>query len=273
VCRATTSGPQEVRYAERPGVAADLTSLDVYLPAGCGPVPVVVWVHGGGWRAGDKANRGIETKVAWATAIGAALVAVNYRLSTAGAGVQWPDHAEDVAAALAWIADQGRASGLDPTDVVVLGHSAGAHLVAITVSNPTLRAATGLGDGLRCAVALDTEGWMLAESAAADTGLVANAFGTDPVVLADASPLEQVRRHGAPTSAMLAVTRGTPSRVAAAANYVKAVNAAGGVAELLDVRPYSHEDTSQQLGVAGEQRLTPAVTQFVQGCIGPTRAQ
>ena len=122
-CRDEPVGPVTYRYADRPGSDPALTSLDVYLPAGCGPVPVVVWVHGGGWRAGDKANASTAPKVAWANQLGAALVAMNYRLSTPGAGVVWPDHSDDVAAGLAWIASDGPALGLDPADVGLLGHS------------------------------------------------------------------------------------------------------------------------------------------------------
>jgi acetyl esterase/lipase len=124
-CRDEPVGPVTYRYADRPGVDPSRTSLDVYLPAGCGPVPVVVWVHGGGWRAGDKAFASTAPKVAWANQLGAALVAVNYRLSSPDAGVVWPDHSDDVAAGLAWIGSEGPRIGLNPSDVVLLGHSAG----------------------------------------------------------------------------------------------------------------------------------------------------
>ena len=46
-CRDRAAGPTTFQYAGRPGTDPGLTSLDVYLPPGCGPAPVVVWVHGG----------------------------------------------------------------------------------------------------------------------------------------------------------------------------------------------------------------------------------
>ena len=81
------------------------------------PAPIVVWVHGGGWSAGDKANVG--AKLDLFADLGAAVVSVNYRLSprpgsTAGGAidapgrVQHPDHAQDVAAAVAWAVDNAR---------------------------------------------------------------------------------------------------------------------------------------------------------------------
>ena len=61
---------RDVRYGASPGTAASLQSLDLYLPElpdGCGPVPVVVWVHGGGFQRGDKARAehfGAQAKIA-----------------------------------------------------------------------------------------------------------------------------------------------------------------------------------------------------------------
>jgi arylformamidase len=130
-CRHEATGPSTYVYADRPGVDPDMTSVDVYLPAGCGQVPVVMWLHGGGWRRGDKASGLVERKAAWAASLGAALVSVNYRLTTPESGVRWPDHGEDVAAAVAWVQQQGPELELGGSDITLLGHSAGAHLVAI----------------------------------------------------------------------------------------------------------------------------------------------
>ena len=156
----------------------DLTSVDLYLPAGCGPVPVVMWVHGGGWRRGDKASGHVERKAAWAESLGAALVSVNYRLTTPDSGVRWPDHGEDVAAAVEWVQREGPTVGLDGTKITLVGHSAGAHLVAITATDPELLTGAGADAGaVECVVALDFS-FDLA-SAPAQT-LIVDAFGTNP---------------------------------------------------------------------------------------------
>jgi acetyl esterase/lipase len=267
-CRDEPVGPVTYRYADRPGVDPSRTSLDVYLPAGCGPVPVVVWVHGGGWRAGDKAFASTAPKVAWANQLGAALVAVNYRLSSPDAGVVWPDHSDDVAAGLAWIGSEGPRIGLNPSDVVMLGHSAGAHLVTLAVTSRDLVGAVGPRVDVRCVVALDTASYDLASSRANERGLVANAFGTDPAVLAAASPLVQVRGGGVVDTPILVVTRGSATWRGAAATFADALTNAGGRAELVDVSPYNHEQAGRQLGVEGEELLTVPVTRFVEGCLG-----
>jgi acetyl esterase/lipase len=145
-------------YADRAGVDPNLTSVDVYLPAGCGPVPVVMWVHAGGWQRGDKSGANVERKAAWAESLGAALVSVNYRLSTPGSGVMWPDHGDDVAAAVAWAQAEGAAVGLDSERVALVGHSAGAHLVSIVGTDPGLLTGAGADPlGISCVVALDVD--------------------------------------------------------------------------------------------------------------------
>lgn len=266
-CREAATGPTTFAYADLPGVDPNLTSVDVYLPAGCGPVPVVMWVHGGGWRRGDKTGSNVERKVAWAESLGAALVSINYRLSTPDSGVMWPDHGDDVAAAVAWVQAEGPAAGLDPDHVVLVGHSAGAHLVSIVGTDPTLLTATGADPlGIDCVVALDVD-YDLDDAAGQALIAIAIAFGTDPDVLADASPPDQVERNGAPSAPFFVVTRGGAQRIAKAQGFVDVINEAGGSAKLLDATAYSHEEVSSQLGAPADTLVTPPVTDFVRACL------
>ena len=106
--------------------------LEVSLPAGEGPAPVVVVLHGGFWRAryGVELARPLAADLA---ARGWAAVAVEYRRVGAGGG--WPTTLIDVAAAVDALADpavvgEEVAARLDLTDVTVVGHSAGGHLAA-----------------------------------------------------------------------------------------------------------------------------------------------
>lgn len=262
-CRTVSTGPSTYQYAVRPGTDPDLTSIDLYLPAGCGKAPVVIWVHGGGWRTGDKASGRVERKAAWAASLGAALVAVNYRLSTPDSGVRWPDHGIDVATAVAWVEQEGSALGLDTSRIVLLGHSAGAHLVAIVGTHPALLTDAGADPGaITCIVPLDG-----AFELAPARGLISNAFGTDPEVLADASPNVQIERNGPPPAAFLVVTRGRAGRVAKAQDFVDQIVAGGGSAQLLNANPYTHEQVNSELGAPDETMVTPTVTAFVEGCL------
>jgi acetyl esterase/lipase len=101
--------------------------LELTLPAGDGPAPVVVVLHGGFWRAryGIELARPLAGDLA---ARGWAAVAVEYRRTGAGGG--WPQTLADVAAAVDLLPDLPGAERLDLADVTVVGHSAGGHLAA-----------------------------------------------------------------------------------------------------------------------------------------------
>lgn len=263
-CRDEPTGPTTFAYAERPGVEPDLTSVDVYLPPGCSPVPVVMWVHGGGWRRGDKASGYIERKAAWAESLGAALVSVNYRLTTPDSGVRWPHHGEDVAAAVKWVQQEGPTVGLDATKITLLGHSAGAHLVAIVGTDPALLANAGADpEAVKCVVALDFE-FDLATAPAQK--MITDAFGTHPEVIAAASPNVQIERNGPPSARFQVATRGGPRRVADAQAFVDLIKDTGGSAELVDATPYTHNQVSSRLGAPDDSLVTPAVSEFFRSC-------
>ncbi len=107
--------------------------LDLYLPekAPDHPLPVVMWIHGGGWKNGTKDNCPLQ----WLAAEGYAVASINYRLSWLA---HWPAQLDDTRAAIRWLrADAGRYQ-LDPQRLAVSGGSAGGHLAALvgTLSTP-----------------------------------------------------------------------------------------------------------------------------------------
>ncbi len=102
--------------------------LDLYVPAGAGPHPVVVYLHGGGWVAGDKSELADIGMVASIVSHGFAVVSVNYRLATEAV---FPAQLDDARAALAWVRTHGAEHGLDVGRLGVFGVSAGAHLAAL----------------------------------------------------------------------------------------------------------------------------------------------
>ncbi|MEM1296523.1 MAG: alpha/beta hydrolase fold domain-containing protein [Verrucomicrobiota bacterium] len=102
--------------------------LDLYLPknGGDGPLPVVCWIHGGGWKGGDKRNASKITRlVSSGTYAG---VSIGYRLSHEA---QWPSQIHDCKAAIRWIRANAEEHNLDPNRIAVWGSSAGGHLVAM----------------------------------------------------------------------------------------------------------------------------------------------
>lgn len=103
--------------------------LDLLLPAApkVGKLPVVVFIHGGGWRSGDKAGgrRQVSEFVASGEFAG---VSVGYRLTDEA---QFPQQIYDCKAAIRWIRANAERYGLDPDKIAVWGSSAGGHLVSL----------------------------------------------------------------------------------------------------------------------------------------------
>jgi acetyl esterase/lipase len=106
--------------------ADKLQTLDVYAPANAKGLPVVFWIHGGGWQAGDKSEVYDKPKVL--NAKGFILVSTNYRLLP---NVDMGTLTRDVAKAIRWVHDHIAEHGGDPKRMLIMGHSAGAQLAAL----------------------------------------------------------------------------------------------------------------------------------------------
>jgi arylformamidase len=108
--------------------------MDVYIPADARAAPVLFLVHGGGWRRGDKAHgRLIDNKLAHWLPAGFIVVSINYRMLPQADVLTQRD---DVVAALAKAQSLAPSWGGDASRFVLMGHSAGAHLVALVASAP-----------------------------------------------------------------------------------------------------------------------------------------
>ena len=108
------------------------TKLDIHIPLKSTlHNPVIVYIHGGGWRSGDKSEWD-EQKIEYFCNKGYICVSVNYRLSP---DVVHPTHILDVANAIKWVEDNIPEYGGNSSNVTLIGHSAGAHLVALIITN------------------------------------------------------------------------------------------------------------------------------------------
>jgi acetyl esterase/lipase len=101
--------------------------LDLYIPSATSPVPLVVWIHGGGWEAGDKSLIANHPALQQRSR-GYAVASIEYRLS--GEAI-FPAQIADCKAAIRWLRANAGKYGLDPDRVAVWGSSAGGHLVAL----------------------------------------------------------------------------------------------------------------------------------------------
>jgi acetyl esterase/lipase len=268
---ASPSPKTTVTYVSRPGFDPDETSLDVYAPAKPCGAPVVMWVHGGAYRAGDKAN-GVTDKVRLFRERGELFVSVNYRLTEPGnpRSAHYPDHFDDVAAAVAWVRDHIAGFGGDPARIALLGHSAGADIAANVTTNARYLGAHGLGlDAVRCAAPIDTEGFDKASANGPDDrderGWWREALGNAPDYEATTSAKTYVRA-GAGIHAMLVVVRGTPARRAIQEAFVEQLRAAGVHAVRVDASPLTHGEVNSRIGAPGDTVMTPPLTAFLDEC-------
>ncbi|WP_165864398.1 alpha/beta hydrolase [Capsulimonas corticalis] len=172
-------------------------TLDIYSPAGQTGRPVIVFIHGGGWRNGDK-DMAANNKGADFALQGYIFVSINYRLVPA---VHFPDFAVDCAQAVAWVHEHIADYGGDPDHLFVMGHSAGAHLAALISTDPKYLTDAGTSTKiLSGCVLLDSAGYDLSRGAPADLitrRIYLNAFGSDPAVRRDASPIAHISTNHA----------------------------------------------------------------------------
>lgn len=112
---------------------------DLYAPQDGKDHPVVVWIHGGGWRRGDKAP--MQHKPQALVDKGFLFVSINYRFVP---DVTLQQMMGDVAKAIRWVHGHARQYGGDPSAIYVMGHSAGAHLAALVCTDNRYLKAEGL---------------------------------------------------------------------------------------------------------------------------------
>lgn len=223
---------RQVHYGSDTAEAVDIYQTEYCKKNRC---PVVMWVHGGGWKHGDTSGEcSTEMQSLWAQQ-GIVMVGVNYRLTP---HVMHPDHVMDVAASIDWVYKHISEYGGDPGRISLLGHSAGAHLVALVATNPRFLNKFGYDpiDIIKNVFPIDTASFDLTDhSSRFVTRLVKDAFGTDPEVLRDASPILQVHNGGKYPPFLMAAVKVRQDAVSNSQILQSKLRSAGGSAELMIV--------------------------------------
>jgi arylformamidase len=127
---------RDIPYAD-PGQKRQM--LDVYSPLGAKNLPVVFWIHGGGWQTGDKKD--VQLKPQAFNDKGFVFVSINYQLLP---DVEMGTIIRDVAKAVRWVHDHIAEYGGDPNRLFIMGHSAGAQLAALVCTDDRYLKAEGL---------------------------------------------------------------------------------------------------------------------------------
>lgn len=231
--------------------------MDVYLPKEPKNAPVVFMVHGGAWMWGDKRHsRVVNNKAARWIEKGYVFISVNYRLSPATDPLGQVD---DVAKALAMAQNEAPNWGADPKRFLVMGHSAGAHLVTMLAADPAFATARGVKPYLGT-VALDSAAFDLVRiMERRHFRFYDRVFRDDPKYWKEASPLHRLKGKPAPFLAVCSSDRPESCRQAEA--FVEKVNQLGGRAQTVPIA-MSHAEINYELGRPGP--YTDKVEGFMQ---------
>ena len=247
-----------------------LQALDLWVPEGGGKAPLVLFVHGGGWKRGSKENAMGRAMPAHMMEQGYAFASINYRLVPRNTV---EEQASDVAAALAYLLRNADRLGIDRRRVVLTGHSAGAHLVALVGTDERYLRQVGLSFA-------DIDGVMPNDGAAYDVPAqmgqagrfmgktYSQAFGTDPARQAALSPTLQAAAPNAPAFLLLHVQR--PDGVAQANALAKALERGGTRVEIGSFPGeglQGHADINRKLGEP-DYPATPVMDAWLRKVLG-----
>jgi arylformamidase len=241
-----------------------LEKLDVYLPpktARKAGAPIIVMVHGGGWCVGDKMSGGVPgSKVTRWTPQGFVFVSVNYPMVNEGKDAL--AQAQHVARAVAFIQAKAADWGGDGTKVILMGHSAGAHLVSLVNADADIRKAQNVAPVLGT-VSLDAGAVDVVKQMPAVYDFLKvryrEAFGETEAGWIAASPFHQLERGAAPWLGVCSTTR-KDDPCAQARDYVAKSKGLGIDAQVLPQRK-SHAEINKEMGEDGA--YTSAVERFM----------
>lgn len=257
--------PQTLAYG-----SDSLQALDLWLPQGAKNAPLVLFVHGGGWKRGSKDNAMGRAMPGHMLAQGYAFASIDYRLVPRNTV---EEQAGDVAAALAHILARADALGIDRSRVVLTGHSAGAHLVALVGTDERYLREQGLSFS-------DIDGVMPIDGAAYDVAAqiagagpmmletYSEAFGTDPARQQALSPIAHAAAPNAPAFLLLHVQR--PDAAAQAKALATGLRKGGSQANVADVPGEGlrgHMEINRRLGDP-DYPATPVMDAWLKKVLG-----
>ncbi len=265
----------DVPYADP---AADRQVLDIHAPDGARGLPVVFWIHGGGWQAGDKTDVQLKPRVF--AERGFVFVSTNYRLLPQ---VDMDTLIRDVARSLGWVHKHIAEYGGDPNRIFVMGHSAGAQLAALLCVDERYLAAEGVPfDVLKGCVPVDGDTYdlpaiiMTAEFRQTVHGLPLPEFGhrvkfgNDPRKHIELSAVTHVAKgKGIPPFLILHVA-GHPDVTAQARRLAAVLQTADVPTTVFGARETTHSRLNADLGLP-EDAATQALFTFLDPLIGGAR--
>jgi arylformamidase len=262
---------RDIPYAEK---ADQRQVVDVYSPKNATNLPVVFWIHGGGWQTGDKTD--VQVKPQAFMDAGFVFVSTNYRLLPS---VDMSTLIRDVARSIRWVHDHIAEHGGDPNRLLIMGHSAGAQLAALICTDDRYLKAEGLslaitkgcvpvdGDTYDVPAIIETAEtrWRVHRLPPAKFGH-REKFGNDPAKHRDFSAVTHVAKDkGIPPFLILHVA-GHPDTTAQAQRLGNVLRDANVSATVFAARETTHSKINADLGKPDDP-ATKAMFEFVQNAL------
>ena len=216
--------------------------FDVYAPrAGARNAPVIFMVHGGGWRIGDKASRAVvNNKMNHWVSLGFIFISVNYRLLPEAHPLE---QAEDIKRALVFAQQHTHKWGGASDKFILMGHSAGAHLVSLVSVDQNAGIHPSIGTVALDSAAYDIEKIMNESS---PPRLYRKAFGQQPSYWKKSSPIVSLNHKIMPFLAVCSSKRKNASCVKAK-RFIEKAQTLGANAQLMPLN-LSHREINVKLG-------------------------
>lgn len=243
--QAPSEGGKEIGYGPDQKQRLD------YWPAADTSSGLIVYIHGGGWSRGDK-RQAAGSKPAYYNQLGYGFASVNYRMVPQVA----PDsQAQDIATAIATLRKDARQYGFDPSRIILMGHSAGAHLAALVSTDPRYLQAAGVPmSAIAATVLLDGAGYdvprQMAESKKLLGSLYEAAFTTDKARQTALSPVTHAAAPNGRNWLILHVESRADAKAQSEA-LATALKRAGARVEVRAVPGSTHMTVNRDAGQAG----------------------
>lgn len=251
---------KDIPYQTSPHHFQSRQLLDVYYNKDTANTkkPVILWIHGGAWKFGDKAN-GIELKAKAFVNAHYILVAINYRLHPE---VNWIKQVQDIATATKWVTNNIGKYGGDPTRICLMGHSAGAHLAAMVAfdssylteakTNPSIIKSVVLLDG----AAYDIPK-LISKSSEIGQKIYTNIFSSEASTQVAASPINHIKTTP-PT--LLIPVEGRLISVDQSNNMAKKLKENGGTSSIFPAKDRTHMSLNKLFGSPNDPATAQTLT-------------
>lgn len=228
-------------------------TLDLYAPRTGSDHPIVVWIHGGGWRQGDK--RGVQAKPQAFVDKGFVFVATNYRFVPQ---VTVKEMTGDVAKAIRWAHDHAKEYGGNPNAIFVMGHSAGAHLAALVCTDDRYLKAEGLSLSIvKGCVPVDTAAYdvpqRFAQFGASKSSEGKAIFGDSEASHKELSPITYVGKVKSIPAFLILHVADRPDSKAQSEQFAKALQNAGVSATVVPAEGKTHGTINSELGLPDDK--------------------